>query len=155
MSNTIEILTAKFENKEITREEFIAEMGKLAAKPAVSADNHNDAYNYVLEALNAHKQPDPRVLIDLLGLLLTKVESTTGYTPNHKTFERYNLTTLEEVLALVSVLKKPDVIFPTRKRSKMKYSYGDKTGLGINAYIFEYLFNATPDRQVVLDENDF
>lgn len=151
---SIEILTDKLQAGEITREEFIAQMAKLTAKPATKKDDHDDAYQFVMEALNAHREPDPRVLVDLFALLVTKVQEQTGYVANTKAFDEFNMRTLENVLETISVLKKNDLLFPTRKRSKNKYTLGDKENLGANAYIVEYLLNCT-DEKVVLSEEDF
>lgn len=151
---TIETLTDQLQAGEITREEFITQMSKLATKPTTTKEDHDDAYNFVMEALNAHRNPDPRVLVDLLALLLVKVEEQTGYKPNPKAFDTFSIRTLEDVLQTVSVLKKNDLLFPTKKRSKNKYSVGDKENLGANAYIIEYLLNC-PEEKVVLSEEDF
>ena len=151
---TIEILTDKLVAQEITREEFLREVAKLNVTKT-SVDNHDDAYSYVLEALNVHREPDPRVMVDLLAFLLVKIEDQTGYVPNPKAFDNFGIKLLEDVLQLVSVLKKPDVLFPTRKRSKNKYSIGGKENLGVNAYIFEYLFNLPQDVTPALSPEDF
>lgn len=150
---SIEILTDKLTAGEITRDEFLKAVKELTNKPKV--DDHDDAYAYVTESLNVHTTPDPRVMVDLLALLLEKIEAQTGYVPNATSFEKFRLITLEDVLQVVSALKQQGVLFPIHKRSKIKFTVGEETNLGANDFIVKYLLNLPEVNTPSLSPEDF
>jgi len=151
---TIETLTDKLTAGTITRDEFIEQMSRLTATTQKKRNNHNDAHSYVLEHLNVNKDPDPRVLVDIMALFIKSVEDQTGYVANPNGFADFGLTTIESVMGVLSTLRDRSSLFPTKKRSRVKLTYGTQVDLDVNTYIVQYLLNIT-DERVGLAEEDF